>query len=201
MRRTLALAATIAALVPATASATPWTGKTRVGVGLRLSAVGLESSADPQNHADLGGGGLQFRVRLSPIWGLEMSAEKVHAEQANGGYVRDWRPLTLTVLAHLRPESDWDWYLLLGVGTGRDDVEYRRIDGSTRTAAFRRTHLHLGAGLERRLGDFGLGAELRAVATKRSDDSLDGPAYINSESPVASESSGGQLTITGTYYF
>lgn len=187
---------------PAPAASQGWDGVQKFGVGLRLSNAGLSSRADRANKVDLGGGGLQVRYRLDRRWEFELSIEGLRAELQDGAVVRESSPATLAVLVHMRPEQRWDWYLIGGIGTTRDKVSY--FSGETETGAeeFQSSHVHLGAGIERRFRKFGISAELRMVSSTRNNEELDAVQYGEGvDGPIPAESGGGQLSILGTYYF
>jgi hypothetical protein len=182
------------------------------GIGLRATGMGLQSSANPDVDHELSGAGVQIRYRINVRWGVELAVEGLRTKASEdagdrrlpgggGAYERRLRPTTLSAHLHLSPHSVWSWYLIGGIGATHDHVTFRRADGATAEAEFQHGHIHLGLGLERRLGNLGLGAELRATGMSRADDKLDGPAYAGQEGPVPMEASGGQLNLAATYYF
>lgn len=184
------------------AAADPYAHGHRWGVGLRSTALAIAPDDDPGRTMTLGGGGWQVRWRLSARWSLELVGEHVQKISSDGAFERHSRPITLSGLWHLTPYRRWDWYLIFGVGGTDDEVRYRRADQASATERFSETHVHMGLGVERFWGRFGVGAELSVVGLVRDDDRGDGPRYAGRPyGPIPMESSGSQFSLTATYYF
>jgi hypothetical protein len=173
----------------------------RFGVGLRTVGMSVASTETPDDEIDLGGGGVQLRYRFAPRWSVELLLEHVEGELGDGAYVRRSTPATLGVHFHLTPRSRWNWYLAAGLGVTGDEVTRTGRDGQEIREQFVEHHLHLGGGLERRFGRWGIGAELRGVALSRDDDERDGAKYVEVDGPIPRESTGGMLSLQGSYYF
>jgi hypothetical protein len=176
------------------------------GIGLRATSMTLAPESNPDAETEYGGGGLQVRYRLTPRWQLEVSLDHFQERLENGDDgTRQLDSVTLAALYHFRPHARWDWYLLAGFGgTGNGDPE---ISDEAREAS-QMGHIALGAGLERRFGHFGIGAELRVIGMAPPEaDERDVPLAPTAPSmtvPAAEPDegiSGGQFTIAGTYYF
>lgn len=131
----------------------------RLGVGLRVGGIGLDHS-DTGDEQQFGVGGLVARYRFSRHFEAELAIDHGN-QQLEDGYVTDFQLTTVTasLLVHMRPNADWDWYLLGGLG-GND----RRWKGDSDEAADARAHLAVGIGVERRFEHLVLGGELRALA-------------------------------------
>ncbi len=131
----------------------------RLGVGLRVGAIGVDNQ-DTGEEQQFSVGGLVARYRFSRHFEAELAIDHGN-QQLEDGYSTDLQLTTVTasLLVHMRPNADWDWYLLGGVG-GND----RRWKGDSDDAADARAHLAVGVGLERRFEQLVLGVELRAMA-------------------------------------
>jgi hypothetical protein len=100
----------------------------------------------------------------------------------------------LTARFHLITRQQWDFYFLFGAGGAETKVTFQTADGSSREESFKEAVVHLGAGLEFRLGRFGIGAELAAVGvgTDEKPETFVGPP---------GEDAGGiQLSVTCAFY-
>ena len=186
---------------PTFVNAEPWRGSHRFGIGLRSTDLSLESSQNPCCAMALRGSGGHLRVGVGHRWELELTGEQTSGDAAGGALTRTAHATTVSALVRVRPDQPWDWYLLWGIGGTRDHVRYTRADGSAGEQSFQHTHVHLGIGFELRCNHLALGAEARAVGMARDDTALDGPTYRGVDGPVPYEASGGQLSLTATWYF
>jgi hypothetical protein len=92
--------------------------------------------------------------------------------------------------------------VLAGLGGAHDHLETETKTGERRTAAeFSNGLFRLGIGLEKRWDRIGLAAQLYGIAMKRNDDELDGPDFIEQDTPIARKQSGGLFQIAASYYF
>jgi Outer membrane protein beta-barrel domain len=190
MRFMVIVAFALAFLLPHVASA-----QNTFGVGLRASAMSMAADGDHENAEAMQGGGLQVRWRFARRWGLELTAEGL-THRVGEVYERKAVPATLSVRFHIFPSSAWDLYGILGVGATHEEVLIHKSDGTEIEQTFEESHAHLGIGLERVFGPFGIAAELRAVAAAREDREAAQPYDA-----VPGESSGGMMNIAVTYYF
>jgi hypothetical protein len=171
----------------------------KLGVGLRLGGLGLESSADPERKVELGGGGLHLGYRFSARWEIELNLEGMSGELDDGRF-RETSMVTLGALLHLTPLRTWDWYLAAGLGAVRDNIRSGGPDTDV-MYEFAQGMFQLGGGVARRWDRVSVGAELRLIGMGRNDEELDGPQFAGKDGPVPLESGGGQLSLTGTYFF
>jgi hypothetical protein len=165
----------------------------RFGVGIRTTRQSLTDDAGQLGDASLRGGGVQARYRLGDRWSLELAIEGTHTTVAGGRYQHTVTPVSLSAFFHLTPRSSWDFYLLAGMGGVVQEITLTRADGTTMTEDGDGSMVHMGFGVERELGPFGVGAELRALGMSCSEN------CETSQIPV--ESTGSQLNLTLTYYF
>ena len=179
----------------------PWEAQ-RFGVGLRLGGISLEDRVDNGDgdgeKQEFSAGGLSLRYRASRRIELELAFDHGQ-QQMEDGTTTDLELATVTasMLIHMRPQSEWDWYLLGGVG-----VNDRRYKGDPDEYADQRAQLALGAGVERRFEHLVLGLEVRALAIGPRDEDDRGdmirPAVVQSEDEGLS---GGQISLSGGWYF
>ncbi len=192
---------------PVAASRTGWDGS-RWGIGLRATSLALHPDGDPDARSEYAGGGLQLRWRLSARWELEGLVEGLREQLGDGVEGdRQLNAVTLAARYHLRPYSRWDWYLLAGLGATTETT----VDGPSPAVLGESGHVHLGAGVERRFGHFGIAAELRMVGmgpTEATDDAPAEPMRGAAVPPDAMSGAdagegrgGGQLTLAATYHF
>jgi|JI10StandDraft_1071094.scaffolds.fasta_scaffold1051606_2 hypothetical protein len=133
----------------------------RWGVGAHVAALSLDSEmwSEPSGFT---GAGIHLRVRLWPRWVVEGTFAHVADDEL--GDARD--VLSVAVQFHPRPTARWDLYALAGAGQtfpGIGRTYHER--GSTQDP-----NLQLGGGVERRVGDVGLAAEVRLLRGTASDD-------------------------------
>jgi hypothetical protein len=181
-----------------------WEGhQTSWGIGLRTVGKSLAAKGDDDRDdaVDMGGGGLTVRYRLNRRWELDLALESAEGELADGLVTRTSGGATLAALYHMRPDRNWDWYVLAGLGGSEERLSREGKGGEMIEESFSQAHVHLGVGLERRFRRFGIGAELRAIGAALNTEEGDAPAYMEGQTPIPEESSGGQLNITATYYF
>ncbi len=189
----------------------PWEAH-RLGVGLRVGGLTLsERATDGSEDQSFSMGGLVARYRASRRIELELAIEGGR-EQLDHGYESSYQmsAVTAAALIHLTPQSEWDWYLLGGLGAND-----RRYEDDSDDYADQRTHLALGVGLERRWEHLALGVELRALAMSAREDQLVNeplpypqpePAPVPTAAVVIDDSDdgepgGAQLSVSATWYF
>jgi hypothetical protein len=187
-----------------------WDGR-KWGIGLRATSIAIHPENNPDAESEYAGGGLQLRWRLSPRWELEGTSEGLREQLGDGVEGdRQLHAATLAARYHLRPYGRWDWYALVGIGGTMEMID----DGDQPVALSRAGHVHLGGGVERRFGRFGIAAELRAIGMGPSETIDERPPEAVPTDPrmpmgtVPTQeieepggSSGGQLTLAATYYF
>jgi hypothetical protein len=161
------------------------------GIGIRATHAALQSDSDVNSSESFRGGGLQVRYRAGTYWGFELAVESMSASFTD--FSRKNVPLSASTQFHVLGRSAWDLYLVAGVGHNADTATFRTVDRGTTTQSAGETTIHLGAGIERALGPFGIGLELRAYGLHRSGS--DGPSAL----PV--DASGHSASLTCTYYF
>lgn len=177
------------------------------GIGLHLGGMGVhpENDDSEEAHTALGGGGVQVRYRLAPRWELELDLSgygEDRRENDGDGLHRKIGVVMLGAMFHINPGSDWKWSVLAGVGGAHDTLEASSKAGERRRVAeFSNGVFRLGVGLEKRWERFGLAAQIYGIAMKRDDDELDGPDYMDQDTPIARKQSGGLFQIVGNYYF
>jgi len=183
----------------------------RWSVGLGLGSLGLAPHHDPENETHFSIG--QIAVRYRPWRHLELElALSGGGEKYDDGSDGD-REVSSGVLAlryRFNPLKKWNLWLMAGMGgltvSPKDatDEERKALGQST---------MQFGVGLERRWTRFALQAELRAVGVAPIDGYEDQPVMttqpVSSTMPVPPATTtyygdgwkGGQLAITGNYYF
>lgn len=177
------------------------------GIGLHLGGMGVHPEHDDSEeaHTALGGGGVQVRYRLAPRWELELDLsgyEENRRENDGDGLRRTMGVVMLGAMFHINPHSDWKWSVLAGVGGAHDTLEAENKAGERRRVAeFSNGVFRLGIGLEKRWERFGLAAQIYGIGMERDDDELDGPDYMDQDTPIARKQSGGLFQIVGNYYF
>lgn len=180
-------------------AAEPWEAQ-RFGVGLRFGGIGLEDRADNGSgeKQEFTAAGLTLRYRASRRIELELAFDHGQ-QQLEDGTSTDLELATFTasMLVHMRPQAEWDWYLLGGIG-GND----RRYKGDSDEYADQRAHLALGAGVERRFEHLVLGLEVRALAIGPRDEDDRGDVITAAKVQDEDEGlSGGQISFSAGWYF
>lgn len=177
----------------------PWEAQ-RFGIGLRLGGISLEDRVGngSEEKQEFSAGGLTLRYRASRRIELELAFDHGQ-QQLEDGTTTDLELATFTasMLIHMRPQAEWDWYLLGGIG-GND----RRYKGDSDEYADQRAHLALGAGVERRFEHLVLGLEVRALAIGPRDENDRGDVIAASVVQPEDEGlSGGQISLQAGWYF
>jgi hypothetical protein len=177
------------------------------GIGLHLGGMGVHPEGDDREeaHTGLGGGGVQLRYRLAPRWELDLDVSGYAEDRRDDdgdGLRRTMGMVVLGAMFHINPRSDWKWSVLAGIGGAHDTLEVETKAGERqRVAEFSNGLFRLGVGLEKRWERFGLAAQIYGLAMERDDDELDGPAYMDQDTPIARKQSGALFQIAGNYYF
>lgn len=175
------------------------------GIGVHLGGLGVHPEENEEAQTEMGGGGVQLRYRLAPRWELELDASgygENRREDDGDGLRRTTSMVVLGAMFHINPHSDWKWSVLAGLGGARDHLEATNKTGERRTAAeFSNGLFRLGVGLEKRWDRIGLAAQLYGIGMKRDDGGLDGPEFMDEDSPIARKQSGGLFQIAASYYF
>jgi|GEM_PF-6765473 len=194
---TPATAAPAPAALPAVAVAPEAPRPRRFSLGLRLTGMSVASTATPEDELGLAGAGLAARYRFARRWSAELSIDHVQSDPEKSGVERHSVPVTLGVAFHITPHNPrWDWTVRAGVGASRTTVSTKDSD-----LEFAEGIGYLGAGVERKFRRFGVGIDLRALAMARNDE-LDGAQFGEDEDgPVPAQSTAGQFTLYGTWYF
>jgi hypothetical protein len=166
------------------------------GLGLRGTAQRVAPEHDEDRAMSLGGAGLQARWRFLPWLGVELAFEALHGEAAGGAFVRDSSMLTISAMWHVFPRSDWDFYVVFGVGGTGDKVTLVGAQTVKIEQKFEESHVSLGVGLEHLWPHWGVGVELRGVGLQRKDKD-----EALAQDAVPPKSSGAQGTVVVGYYF
>jgi hypothetical protein len=161
------------------------------GIGIRTTRASLSSDSDVNSSELFRGGGAQLRWRTGTYWSFELAVESMSASFTN--FDRKNVPVTVSTAFHILGRSAWDLYVLTGFGRNSDSATFATAQGQMATDSASETSFHLGVGLERALGPFGVGLELRALGLHRSG------AGDSTTIPV--DASGHQMSLTCTYYF
>ncbi len=184
----------------------------RWSVGLGIGSLDLAPHSAPDAKTQFGVG--QIAVRYLATRHLEIElAFAGGREQLEDGNEGD-HELSQAVLAlryRFSPGQRWNWWLMAGMGSLA--VTRTEPTDEERDAAEQST-LQLGVGLERRWSRFALQLELRAVGVKAHDMPEEKPVpgimtdtgeLVPPPNPPATDAgdgmSGGQLLISGNYYF
>ena len=189
MKRFL-LAAAVVVLLPVGAAQ----AQDRFGLGMRVVSQGRSTNTE---DVAFRGGGFQASFRPWQRWSFDLSFDALHARWESGAVDASALQFLAGVRWYLFPRPDWNLYLLGALGGGSSRVTFLLADGRQDEDRYAETLFHFGAGLEYRLGRFGLAAELRAVAIsgELQEDDLEG--HI-----VGGIGSGGvQANFGGTFYF
>jgi len=164
------------------------------GVGLRTTAQ-ASKAFEGETVTSMVGGGIQVRFRFGRHWGLDVALEALRGQAAGGAYERKSTPLSVSATYHIDC-GGVDVYLLSGLGGMTDKVSYLDANRMTIEEEVDLAQFHLGAGIEGRLGAFGLGAEVRAIALWRKKEDMASPYDA-----VPKSAGGGQVNLLATYYF
>ena len=164
------------------------------GVGLRSTAQ-ASKAFEGDTETSMVGGGLQVRFRFGPRWGLDVALEAMRGKSAGGAYERRSTPLSVTGTYRFDC-GGVDFYLLSGIGGMTDKVTYLDVNRMEIEEEVDVAEFHVGAGIEGRLGAFGLGAEVRAMALWRNKEDMASPYDA-----VPKSAGGGQVNLVATYYF
>jgi hypothetical protein len=183
-----------AAPAPAPLPPTRWT------IGARFTGTALLPAGEAFHQSEFTGAGLAVGYHLSPA--LELSGELELANNAvqDGGKAQALTTMTLTARYHLAPFATIDPYLIGGLG------------GATLTIPepSRRAIATIGVGVEKRIGAFGVSAELRALSYSdelTADGSAASPRWSNGNGPgpYSYDLTGGgdavSLTVGTSYHF
>jgi hypothetical protein len=170
----------------------------RWGVGVSLGSALLEALPGPTDPPgpnpkhSFGQIGLSGRLRITPVWELELALEGGNSsasQLAFGGVWLDvrWRPV---------PDTRWQGYLVAGIGSAT-------ASGTSPTDAERkgRGAGRIGGGIERWLGNFVLALELRGIAV--SDNSAVTPSSSPSDGSRFAKDTvhGVSVSLGAAYYF
>jgi hypothetical protein len=161
------------------------------GIGIRTTRASLSSDSDVGSSELFRGGGAQLRWRSGTYWSFELAIESMSTSFT--GFDRKNVPVTISTAFHVLGRSAWDLYILTGFGTNQDTASFTTAGGTMATDSAHETSFHLGAGIERALGPFGVGLEVRALGLHRSDST--------SSTTIPVDASGHQMSLTCTYYF
>jgi hypothetical protein len=183
----------------------------RWAVGLSVGGFSVSPDSAPDQQTQFNIGELALRFRATPHLELEVAVGG-GSEKLSDGSQGDTQ-VSMGALAlryRFAIESDWNWWILGGLGEALIDSKYvtdgMQLDADTRPLA------ELGIGLEHRWDHFALQAELKAVGmgerkgyanTKAVPVDASGAPSSGAIGTTTSPDtqSGGALTIGASYYF
>jgi len=172
----------------------------RWGVSLRVGGIGLHPENEPDNQTSYSGGGLELSYRLRPRWVLAAVVEGGAEERDDGERGdRALSLLTLNAQFHPWPYARWDFYASAGLGSAAI------VDDATDTVQHGGA-VAVGVGIERHIGHWGLGAELRAIGAGFDDpepleDHADAARMTTPDDEDGQGMSGGALSLAASYHF
>jgi len=179
----------------------------RWSVGLGVGSLGLAPHHDPENESHFSIG--QLAVRWRPWRHLELElALSGGGEKLQDGTEGD-REVGSGVLGlryRFNPHARWNGWLMAGMGSLT--VSYKDATDDERKA-LKQSTLQFGGGIERRWTHFALEAELRAVGVAPLENKDQPMTTVITTSTMTTPPptttvdgwKGGQLTISGNYYF
>jgi hypothetical protein len=183
----------------------------RWAVSFGIGSATYAPTASPDDKSQFSIGELALRYRATPHLELELAG--TGGQLANGSDLQV-HSFTASLRYRMRPGHAWDWYLLGGIGA-TELVTAEASDADRNAAA--RGQLQLGAGVERRFGNFGITAEIKMIALASPNnaqaitaDPNSSPAPAGtiassmsamSSTPSPGGASGGEFTVGVAYYF
>jgi hypothetical protein len=177
----------------------------KYALGLRVDVQGINQTVGGESTV-MGGGGLMFRYRHSPHWGLEAAIDRLDGSFSNSRFERTSTPATLSLMCHLTPRGAFDLHLIGGIGYVASDVRIDNPPGHPDLAvgkqSFGEFQAHLGVGAELRLGRMlGITADVRYIGRTLLD-SQDGKYYKGvSDGPIPSSSQGYAVSFGALLHF
>jgi hypothetical protein len=154
-------------------------------------------------------GQLAVRYRMTRHLELELAfAGGDETAEKESGYVAE-NQVSQAVLAlryRFSPHRKWNWWLMAGMGS----LAITRQDASDEEREYaNQSTLQFGLGLERRFNRFALQLEWRVVGVKANDEMVyaDAPTsmpydpYYGGSTNTGRGQSGGQVVLSGNYYF
>jgi hypothetical protein len=176
------------------------------GANLHIVGALLGSEHGMSHDSGMGGLGAAFRLRLHPVFALDLGLDFLGGRDFNGN-VRGEAVLSASGLLYLNPRQRAELYLLGGLSTSRAHVEVRYL-GSERVAPHDANYSYFG-------GQLGFGVEARLSRRLAASADLVGfirersrryryyePDFVDPESHRATNRSGGGLVRGGfTFYW
>jgi hypothetical protein len=199
---------------PQVVAPTPPPPPRRWSVGLGIGSLSLAPHDAPDAKTEYGVGQIAVRYLATRHLEIELAfgGGREQLDDGNEGS-HEVSQGVLALRYRFSPQHTWNWWLMAGLGslavthTDATDDEHDAAQQST---------LQFGAGLERRWSRFALQLELRAVGVKAHDapeampvrggvetdpDGMVPPPDVYPVSDAGDGKSGGQLIISGNYYF
>lgn len=123
-----------------------------LGVNLHIDGALFGSESGMSHDAGMGGLGAAFRMRLHPVFALDIGVDFLGGRDFNGN-ARAEGVLSANGLLYLNPRQRIELYLLAGLFTSRAQVDVRYLGGE-RVAPHDASYAYFG-------GQVGFGAEVR----------------------------------------
>jgi hypothetical protein len=176
------------------------------GANLHIVGALLGSEHGMSHDAGMGGLGAAFRLRLVPMFALDVGLDFLGGRDFNGN-VRGEAVLSANGLLYLNPRQRAELYLLGGLSTSRAHVEVRHL-GAERVTPHDASYSYFG-------GQLGFGVEARLSRRLAASADLVGfirersrryryfePDFVDPETHRATNRSGGGLIRGGfTFYW
>ncbi len=197
--------------------ASTWRRHDTLGVSVRVSGTGLSGhklSLEDIENPGMWGLGLAFRSRVSPHWGIELSADYLRGQNSERGFVQQTIPVMLSALVFIFEDSAINPYGLFGVGVDFTKLSYQ--DGAF-THSLLEVAGALGFGVQVKFGQhFAIHADLRFLTVWNNIGNITeinnkcisamggNAAYCSGLNSVKSEDKfnlGAQFQAGATYYF
>jgi hypothetical protein len=201
-------------VAPEVVAPTPPPPPRRWSVGLGIGSLGLAPHDAPDAKTEYGVGQIAVRYLATRHLEIELAfgGGREKLEDGNEGD-HEVSQGVIALRYRFNPAHKWNWWLMAGMGSLA--VTHTEPTKEERDSAEQST-LQFGAGLERRWERFALQLELRAVGVKAHDapeampvsggiatdtGEMIPPPDVNPVSDAGDGKSGGQVIISGNYYF
>lgn len=180
-----------------------------LGLGLGSLSVAPHHAPDAGTEFSVG----QLAVRYLATRHLELELAMSGGDESTDGYAGDREVHSMVLGARYRfqPQHRWNWWLMAGMGSFA--VNSQSASDQERSDAVQST-LQFGLGIERRFNRFAIQLEGRAVGVKPNDEGdMATSVPVKSDDPnmqpppplypTATRDgwAGGQITISGNFYF
>ncbi len=144
----------------------------RAELGPRITHLTLTDDSS-ERELPMGGVGAYFRYRLSRRFGLEGALDVLVSDQLGddspGEVVRATVPITASGMFYLFPDSQFQLYLLAGLGVAGHSVRY---DALGQESSFSTPVGQLGFGAQYRVDDLRFDLSMRSLVMHRDGDEV-----------------------------